>query len=263
MVPSLPPSAYRLPIGQRPHIGRQTTEIVRSGGLDVARSGHRDLDIAAAAMQEKCMTTPRVRTLGVVLFPEFELLDVFGPLEVFGNRLMRDTYRVLLVAEHAGSVASAQIARAIADHGFDDCPPLDVLLVPGGGGTRREVENAALLAWLRARAADAELVTSVCTGAALLARAGVLDGRRATTNKFAFDWVVSQGPQVEWIHRARWVEDGKFVTSSGVSAGIDMALHVVARTVDAERAEMVARLMEYTAHTDADDDPFAALYPRA
>jgi transcriptional regulator GlxA family with amidase domain len=209
------------------------------------------------------MATTRPRTLGVLLFPGFELLDVFGPLEVFGNRLMRDDYRVLLVAAQAGSVESAQVARAIADHGFDDCPRLDVLLVPGGLGTRREVENAELLAWLRARAADAELVTSVCTGAALLARAGVLDGRRATTNKFAFEWVVSQGPRVEWIHRARWVEDDKFVTSSGVSAGIDMSLRVVARTVGAEQAELVARLMEYTAHTDADDDPFAALYPRA
>jgi transcriptional regulator GlxA family with amidase domain len=208
------------------------------------------------------MATTWPRTLGVLLFPGFELLDVFGPLEVFGNRLMRDDYRVLLVAAQAGSVESAQVARAIADHGFDDCPRLDVLLVPGGMGTRREVENPELLAWLRTRAADAELVTSVCTGAALLARAGVLDGRRATTNKFAFEWVVSQGPRVEWVHRARWVEDDKFVTSSGVSAGIDMSLRVVARTVGVEQAELVANLMEYTAHTDANDDPFAALYPR-
>jgi transcriptional regulator GlxA family with amidase domain len=202
------------------------------------------------------------RTLGVVLFPGFELLDVFGPLEVFGNRLVQDDYRVLLAAERVGPVASAQSARAVADHGFDDCPRLDVLLVPGGMGTRREVDNTALLAWIRERAAGADLVLSVCTGAALLARAGVLDGRRATTNKFAFEWVVSQGPRVDWVHRARWVEDGRYVTSSGVSAGIDMSLRVVARTVGPERAEEVARLMEYTAHTDADDDPFAALHPR-
>ncbi|MGH7893468.1 MAG: DJ-1/PfpI family protein, partial [Candidatus Binatia bacterium] len=115
-----------------------------------------------------------VRTLGVLLFPEFELLDVFGPLEAFGHLLMRDHYRLLLVAEQAGPVPSAQGARAVADHGFADSPRLDVLLVPGGIGTRREVDNAALIAWISARATEAELVTSVCTGAALLARAGVL-----------------------------------------------------------------------------------------
>jgi transcriptional regulator GlxA family with amidase domain len=198
-----------------------------------------------------------MRTLGVLLFPGFELLDVFGPLEAFGHRLLGEHYRVRLVAEQAGAVASAQGPRAVADHGLDDCPRLDVLLVPGGMGTRREVDNARLGGWIAARAADAELVTSVCTGAALLARAGVLDGRRATTNKRAFDWVVSQGPRVTWVRRARWVEDGRFVTSSGVSAGIDMALAVVARTVDEDTAEEIARLMEYTRNRDPADDPFA------
>jgi len=198
-----------------------------------------------------------MRTLGVVLFPEFELLDVFGPLEVFGNRVVQHHYRVCTVAETAGPVASAQGPRAIADHAFASCPPLDVLLVPGGMGTRREVDHAVVTRWIAARAADAELVLSVCTGAALLARAGLLDGRRATTNKLSFDWVVSQGPLVEWVHKARWVEDGKFVTSSGVSAGIDMSLAVIAKTVDAATASELARIMEYTRHTDPADDPFA------
>ena len=116
--------------------------------------------------------------------------------------------------------------------------------------------------WIAFRSPHTEIVGSICTGAALLARAGVLDGRRATTNKFAFDWVVSQGPRVSWVHRARWVTDGSFMTSSGVSAGIDMSLDIVARTIDAERARLVAQLMEYTPHSDANDDPFAQLYPR-
>jgi len=132
-----------------------------------------------------------------------------------------------------------------------------VLLVPGGLGTRREVDNAALTEWIAARAVEAEIVTSVCTGAALLARAGVLDGHRATTNKRAFEWVVSQGPRVQWVHRARWVDDGKFVTSSGVTAGIDMALALIARTVGEAAAERIARLMEYEWHRNPDDDPFA------
>ena len=195
------------------------------------------------------------RTVGVVLFPGFELLDVFGPLEAFGN--LPGMFRVVLVAEQAGPVASAQGPRAVADHGFGDCPRLDVVLVPGGIGTREEAENPALLGWLGGRAAEAEVVTSVCTGAALLARAGVLDGRRATTNKAFFQWVADQGPKVAWVRAARWVEDGKFATSAGVSAGIDMALAVIARLVGREVSDNVARAMEYEWHTDATWDPFA------
>jgi transcriptional regulator GlxA family with amidase domain len=195
------------------------------------------------------------RTVGVVLFPGFELLDVFGPLEAFGN--LPGMFRVVLVAEQAGPVASAQGPRAVADHGFADCPHLDVVLVPGGIGTRDEAENPALLDWLGRRATEAEVVTSVCTGAALLARAGVLDGKRATTNKAFFQWVADQGPKVSWVREARWVEDGKFATSSGVSAGIDMALAVIARLVGREVSDNVARAMEYEWHTDATWDPFA------
>jgi transcriptional regulator GlxA family with amidase domain len=197
------------------------------------------------------------RTVGMLLFPEFELLDVFGPLEAFGNLAVREHYRVLTIAPDAGPIQSAQGPRAIADHGFTDCPHVDILLVPGGMGTRREVDNETTLAWLRDRAARAEIVGSICTGASLLARAGLLDGLRATTNKRAFDWVVSQGPRVEWVRKARWVESGKFVTSSGVSAGTDMALALIARTRDVTTAELVARIMEWTWNRDPDEDPFA------
>jgi transcriptional regulator GlxA family with amidase domain len=198
------------------------------------------------------------RTLGVVLFPGFELLDVFGPLEAFGN--LPGMFRVVMIAERAGPVASAQGPRAVSEHGFADCPHLDLILVPGGLGTREQVENRALLDWLARRGAEAEVVTSVCTGAGVLAAAGLLDGRRATTNKAFFQWVADQGPGVEWVRAARWVEDGKFVTSSGVSAGIDMALAVIARLEGREVSENVARAMEYEWHTDADWDPFAKVW---
>ena len=201
------------------------------------------------------MTTPPRRRLGTLLFPDFELLDVFGPLEIFGH--LSDHFDVVLVADRTGPVRSVQGARVLADHGFADCPPLDVLLVPGGPGTRRAVNDECLLDWLRARSAAAELVMTVCTGSALLARSGVLDGRRATSNKRAFDWAVSQGPRVEWVRRARWVDDGDVVTSSGVSAGIDMTLHVVARELGTELAERLARRIEHAWHRDPDDDPFA------
>jgi transcriptional regulator GlxA family with amidase domain len=200
------------------------------------------------------------RMLGVVLFPGFELLDVFGPLEVFGNMRAAAQFRTCTVAASAGAVESAQGTRAVADHGLADAPRLDLLLVPGGMGTRQEVDNAVLLDWLRARTLDAEIVMSVCTGAALLARAGLLDGHRATTNKFAFQWVASQGPKVDWVRQARWVDAGRFVTSSGVTAGIDMALAVVARLHGQELAEMLATGIEHDWHRDPSWDPFAKVH---
>jgi transcriptional regulator GlxA family with amidase domain len=192
--------------------------------------------------------------LGVVLFPDFELLDVYGPLEVLGH--LKDAFRILMVGPDREPVASIQGPRSVVDHGRADAPALDMVLVPGGLGTRREVENESLLGWLQERAADATYVASVCTGAALLARAGLLDGRRATSNKRAWDWVVSQGPKVAWVRRARWIEDAKFWTSSGVSAGIDMTLRLVATRLGQDAAEDAAWRIEYAWHRDASVDPF-------
>jgi len=195
------------------------------------------------------------RTLGIVLYPKFELLDVVGPAEMFGN--LGPRVKVVMVAQRAGAVASVQGPQLVADYGFDDCPPLDLLLVPGGFGTLTEVNNAELLDWLRTRADKAEFTMSVCSGSALLAKAGLLDGRRATSNKQFFQYAVNQGPKVEWVKEARWVEDGNRVTSSGVSAGMDMALAVIARLYGAAAAEKIANGTEYQWHRDANVDPFA------
>jgi transcriptional regulator GlxA family with amidase domain len=199
-------------------------------------------------------------TIAAVLFEGFELLDVFGPLEAFGMAAEAGKCRLVTVAERAGAVESRQGPAAVAEFSFANCPDLDLFLVPGGMGTRKEVNNPRMLAWLRERAALTDLVMSVCTGAALLARSGLLDGLRATTNKFAFKWVVGQGPNVTWVPQARWVEDGKFATSSGVSAGIDMALAVIARRYGQETADTIATRMEYEWHRDASWDPFAKIH---
>jgi transcriptional regulator GlxA family with amidase domain len=204
------------------------------------------------------MTDTRTRRLGALLFPGFELLDLFGPLEMFGH--LTGAVEIVTVAQTAGPIRSAQGPAAVAAHGFADCPPLDMLLVPGGFGTREEVGNPALLEWLRHRAAQAEVTMSVCTGSALLARAGVLDGRRATGNKMFFQWVTEQGPRVEWVRAARWVEDWPFATSSGVSAGIDMALAVIAKLFGPELADRLAVAAEYDWHRDPAWDPFAKLH---
>jgi transcriptional regulator GlxA family with amidase domain len=201
-----------------------------------------------------------VKTFGVVLFEGFELLDVFGPAEAFGMLAYGGKWRVLTVAQQAGAVASAQGPKAIADFSFEDCPHIDIMVIPGGVGTRREITNQPLLGAIIDRAGQAEIVTSVCTGASLLAKSGLLDGRRATTNKFSFKWVTEQGPRVNWVKQARWVDDGKFSTSSGVSAGIDMTLSIIARVAGNETAETIAIRMEYEWHRDAAWDPFAKIH---
>jgi transcriptional regulator GlxA family with amidase domain len=200
------------------------------------------------------------KTVGALLFEGFELLDVFGPLEAWGMLAAGGEWKIVTTAENAGAIRSAQGPQAVADYALSECPKLDVILVPGGLGTRKQVLNCALLEWLKRRSDEAEIVTSVCTGAALLARAGLLDGRTATSNKKSFGWVVEQGPAVRWVRQARWVEDGRFVTSSGVSAGIDMTLSVIARVAGADAAERIAVRMEYDWHRDSAWDPFAKVH---
>lgn len=199
-----------------------------------------------------------MKRLGIILYPEFELLDVFGPAEMFGNLLGQ--VEVVMVGERAGTVRSAQGPAVVTEYGFADCPRLDMYLVPGGIGTRVEVENEALLQFLRARTKEVDYAMTVCTGTALLAKAGLLDGRRATTNKMLFEWVSAQGPKVEWIKAARWVEDGKFVTSSGVSAGMDMALAVIEKITSKQVSETLAVATEYDWHQDSTWDPFAKIH---
>ena len=153
-------------------------------------------------------------SIGVVLFDNFELLDVFGPLEMYG--MAAETFDIFIVGENIGSVASRQGPKCVIEHELSEDIQYDILLIPGGQGTRKEVSNDILLDWIKKQSTDAKYVTSVCTGSTLLARAGILDSIRATTNKMAFDWATSQGTNVHWERQARWVEDGKFFTSSGV-----------------------------------------------
>jgi putative intracellular protease/amidase len=199
-----------------------------------------------------------MRSIGALIFNGFVLLDVFGPLEMFG--LLADDYELHLIAEQAGPVVSGQMVSAYAETSVLQRSDFDILFVPGGPGARREVENLNLLGWIASAAKNAEFVLSVCTGSALLAKAGVLNGKRATTNKAAFAWVEAQGQSVDWVRQARWVEDGNIFTSSGVSAGMDMALGAIAAMHGDERAKEVAMSAEYHWNSDATDDPFAKLH---
>jgi transcriptional regulator GlxA family with amidase domain len=194
--------------------------------------------------------------IGGVLYEGFELLDFFGPLEMFG--LLGTDAAITTIAEKAGAVRSSGGPSAVADASFADAPPCDVLLIPGGIGNRPLLNDSAYLAEIRRLSEAAPLVFTVCTGSLLLARTGLLDGLRATTNKRVFSQAAGYAPNVNWIARARWVEDGKYLTSSGISAGIDAALAVIAKQRGRQTSLDITKRAEYTWQEDAEHDPFAA-----
>lgn len=205
-----------------------------------------------------------VHRVAVVLFDDFTTLDVYGPVQAFGSCRVpgpggtpRSLFEIFGLADRPGPVRSGQGLATHADHAFADAPPFDILLVPGGFGTRTAVRDERFIATLADASRRAAVTATVCTGSALLARTGLMDGRPATSNKIAWDWVVQQGPRVLWKRQARWVDDGTLISSSGVSAGTDMALALIARLHGRDRAVEAARFMEYTWNADAADDPFA------
>jgi len=193
------------------------------------------------------------RRVGILVFDDVEVLDFCGPFEVFSvTRLNEERRRedpspfeVLLIAQQPGVVTAAGALKVIPDVTLDACPALDVLVVPGGWGTRREIHNTALLDWIARQGRQVKTLTSVCTGAMLLGHAGLLDGRRATTHWRSLDWMSESFPQVTVERALHVVEDGHVVTSAGISAGIDMALRVVARYHGDAIARATARQMEY------------------
>ncbi len=193
--------------------------------------------------------------IGALIFPGFELLDLCGPLEMFG--MYPEHFDIRLVAETGSPVTSSQKPVSLPDHTLADGEQFDLLLVPGGKGTRQAVHQPVVMQWLRQQSESARLITSVCTGSALLAQAGILDGRRATTNKNAFGWVSGFGAKVQWVRQARWVQDGNVYTSSGVSAGTDMALAVIADVLGLDQARQAADWAEYFWNEDPENDPFA------
>lgn len=200
--------------------------------------------------------------INAVLYPGFEMLDLFGPLEMFS--MLGEEVDINLIAQSSGPVASAKAAavgagpQVVAESDFGGAGDADLLLLPGGFGTVPELENEKLLTFLRTQADAAQYVASVCTGSALLARAGLLDGRKATSNKQFFALAEQQSSSVDWQTEARWVQDGKFFTSSGVSAGTDMAVAIIDVHFGAETRQQVLDGVEYVWNSDPDDDPFAA-----
>lgn len=184
------------------------------------------------------------KTVGIVLFPGVEELDFVGPYEVFGGLTFQDRdWRVITISEAGDSVKAANGLSINVDHSFDDAPRLDVLLLPGGLSTRKEVDNLRMIEFVQRAGKEASYVTSVCTGAFILHRAGFLFGKRATTHWGAVQGLRELG-DVEVVSE-RFVHDGSVITSAGVSAGIDMALYLVSLLKDAQTAKNVQKMMEY------------------
>jgi transcriptional regulator GlxA family with amidase domain len=189
-----------------------------------------------------------VKHIGIVLFSDVEELDAVGPWEVLSfwtRQFPDDGYTVSCLSARGGSVRCAKGLTVQAHHSFADAPPLEALVYPGGQGTRAQLRDESQLGWVRDRRADIPLLTSVCTGSLVYAAAGLLAHRPATTHWASLDLLAQLDPTIDVRRDERFVDDGDIITAAGVSAGIDMALHLVVRLAGAERARQVRRGIQY------------------
>ena len=190
--------------------------------------------------------TSRPLRVALLLFPDVEVLDFAGPFEVFslaGALTEPRQFEVMTVA--AAPLLTVGGLSVTPGHNFATCPQADILLLPGGIGSRRAVKDQSLLDWIARQAAGASITASICTGALFLGRLGLLDGLRATTHWGALDLLQQMAPDAVVLPNTRFIDNGRIVTSAGISAGIDMSLHLVARLAGGRLAELIAREMEY------------------
>ena len=195
-----------------------------------------------------------VKNVGILVFPDVEELDFVGPLEVYGmlqegylQQGLKDGPQVKIIGTEAGPIRCAKGMSVNADATIDEVDELDILIVPGGWGTRPLQTNDRVLDWIRKIDQTSDWMTSVCTGSFLYLHAGLLNGRRATSHWSQIEDMRIQGKDkdVTVLDNARYVRDGKYVTSAGVSAGIDMALWVTGQVYGVETARTVQHFMEY------------------
>ena len=195
------------------------------------------------------------RNLAILIFDEVEVLDFCGPFEVFsvtGRRDNSNPFNVYTVAEKGQPILARNHLSVNPSFTIQDCPQPDILVVPGGLGTRREMHNAILIDWIRSSSQKAELILSVCTGALLLAKAGLLEGLAATTHHGAIELLKEVAPHTTIQANKRIIDNGRIIVSAGISAGIDMSLHVVAKLLGKEQALDTAQYMEYDWNVDPD-----------
>jgi transcriptional regulator GlxA family with amidase domain len=189
------------------------------------------------------------RNVAILLFDEVEVLDFAGPFEIFSVTGLRGggekPFNVYTVAEKPGTISARNNLIVQPHYTIADCPPPDLFVIPGGYGSRAAMRNPAILDWVRRQHEQSELTLSVCTGALVLGAVGLLDGLQATTHYGSYDLLAEVAPQTTVIRGVRYVDNGKVITSAGVQAGMDMALHVVARLLGNEVARETAHYIEY------------------
>ena len=194
--------------------------------------------------------------VAVLLFDDFETLDVFGPVAIFGRLV--DLYSVKFYSLNGGQIKNRHGVTILTEKLETINANVEIYLIPGGAGTRKEVDNKLLIDKIKEISILSKYVLTVCTGSALLAKTGLLDNKRATSNKREFPWVITNGPNVDWDKTARWTVDDKYYTSSGVTAGIDMALGFLSDRHGIDFARQVAFRIEYNWIEERDDDTFKA-----
>lgn len=190
----------------------------------------------------------KTRTVAILIFDEVEVLDFAGPFEVFSvtRELAGDQlFSVHTVGITAGTVRARNGLKIVPGHTLESLPPPDLLIVPGGYGTRALLQQPGVIDWIRRKAAKAELVASVCTGSLVLAKAGLLAGLPATTHYQCFDLLRELEPTATVREDVRFTDTDRVLTAAGISAGIDLSLHLVARLHGAETARQTAQYMEY------------------
>lgn len=194
------------------------------------------------------------RHVAILIFPEVEVLDFAGPFEVFAvaNELTGfETFHTFTVAELPGSIRARNGLKIVPDFTVETAPPPHILVIPGGAGTRPLLKKPGMLEWIRQRARKAEIVASVCTGSLVLAQAGLLNNLRATTHHENFAELAALAPNTDIVEDVRFTDNGQILTAAGISAGIDLSLHLIARLLGEEAAQRSARYMEYHWRNDA------------
>jgi transcriptional regulator GlxA family with amidase domain len=216
--------------------------------------------------------TETVTRLGVVIFPGFALLDVAGPMQFFNQLGAIQPFELSIIAKTMDSVSTVPPKNLVPErkfpsigeqwlptHTFDNAPELDILLIPGGIGIRDKTIFDDVTLFIKQRYSTLKYLLSVCTGSTMIAAAGVLDGRKATSNKFSWSFATSN-EAVNWIPKARWVVDGNIWSSSGVAAGMDMTYAFISSVFSPDVANQLANVMEYEPHTNPEWDPFSEIW---
>ncbi len=188
-------------------------------------------------------------SVGILLFDDVEVLDFAGPFEVFSVTARENgtkPFEVSTISQEGQMITARNGLRVQPDYSFKTAPKVDILIVPGGYGAReREVHNDTLVNWIAAQMANVQLMTSVCTGAFLLGKAGLLQGKKATTHWASLERLQQEFPEIKVQQGVKFVDEGNIITSGGISAGINMSFHIVKRLLGPEIARQTAKRMEY------------------